>query len=164
MIKHSSRQVIFFVLIFLIFFLSVKLGQFWVLNSNVLKSDLIFIIVAVGYTLTILFIYYLAKLNKSSETFWDISPAARCKGGPYMWQGDSQNAKLCREMAESPEGRAMISSYNCPTGQIGVPKVPFEYSVLSNDNWEDERIIKVDPYKLQDPGPTMQSDTAQIQN
>ena len=56
----------------------------------------------------------LDKKDKNSEKFWDVSAAARCKGGKYMWQGSSPDAVRCRQLAESPQGRTMISSYNCP--------------------------------------------------
>lgn len=163
MVKRSSRQVIFFVLVFLMFFLAVKIGQLWLARLSNLNHDIIFIIIGLAYTCSIIGFYYLAKINTSSEGFWEVSPAARCKGNWYMHQGDSESAKMCQEMAETPEGRAEISSYNCPTGYIGVPKVPFVYTPLSDDNWQDERIMEEPKPTLKDV-PSMKSLTAQIQN
>jgi hypothetical protein len=60
-----------------------------------------------------------------------------------MWQGDSQSAKTCRDLSNTEAGRAEIGSYNCPKGQIGVPRVPFRYTPLSDDNWQDQREMDV---------------------
>jgi hypothetical protein len=157
-----KRQIIFFILIFLMFFLFVKIGQFW-LSQGSMNADLAFTIVGLAYTCVMVALYYLAKLNSYSEGFWDITPAALCKGGAYMHQGDSETAKMCQEMAKSVDGRAAISSYNCPTGFTGVPRVPFEYSPLSDDNWQDERIMDIPKPDIVDV-PSMQSLTAQMQN
>jgi hypothetical protein len=66
--------------------------------------------------------------NNGKEKFWSPSKYSQCKGGPYMWQGDDENAKLCRELANTEEGRIGISSYNCPNGTVGQPKNPFWYT------------------------------------
>jgi hypothetical protein len=142
MVKHSSRQLIFFALIFLMFFLFLRLSKFWLARNSNLNEDIIDIFTSIGYTCIIVALYYLAKLNTdNSEKFWDVSPGARCKGGAYMWQGDSQEAKMCRALASTPEGRIDISAYNCPVGYNGIPKIPFEYTPLSNDNWQNERTM-----------------------
>lgn len=138
--KRSSRELIFFVLLFLIFFLSVKTGKFWSESAKSPSEDIVYLIVGLSYMCIMIGIFNLAKLDSSpSEPFWDISPAAKCKGGKYMWQGSSAAAVKCRELADSPQGRAMISAYNCAKGFIGVPKKQFQYSPLSDDNWQDQR-------------------------
>jgi hypothetical protein len=77
--------------------------------------------------------------QQCSEKFWDVSDYAKCRGGSYMWQGDSSEAKMCQALASTPEGRCAISSYNCPKGYNGIPKLPFEYTPLTNDEWRNER-------------------------
>ena len=106
-----------------------------------LSWELCYTLLSLLFTLIMIGVYYFSKLNKTSseEGFWDVSAGARCKGGPYFWQGDSETAEMCREMAESPEGRCEISSYNCPTGYNGQPKLPFVYTPLSGDNYQNER-------------------------
>ena len=163
MVKRSYRQIIFFSLIFLIYFLSVKAGEYWIANSENLNKDLSCIVVGLGYTTIIVGLYFLAKLDPSSEGFWDITPAATCKGGSYMWQGDSPSAKVCQELASTSDGRAMIGSYNCPKGQIGVPHIPFEYTPLSDDNWQDQRVMDIPGEPLKD-NPSMTSLRSQMQN
>lgn len=139
MLKKSTREVIFFIIVFLLFFLVVILGRYWTQKSN-LNYEISYVILGVVYTSLILGVFFVSKLNEqSSEDFWDITPAAYCKGGPYFWQGDSEVSKMCRKLASTPEGRVLISGYNCPSGYVGQPGLPFYYSPLSDDNWRNER-------------------------
>jgi hypothetical protein len=102
--------------------------------------DLVKGAIAIMYSLILFAIYYLAKLTcSSSENFWHVSDASQCKGGPYFWQGDSDEAKMCRQMAKTKEGKIAISSYNCPTGYNGAPSLPFYYTPVSDDKWKNER-------------------------
>jgi hypothetical protein len=130
---------VFFLTIFLLFFLSVKLVKFWMEKGTEMNPDVVYIIMGMIFSLVVASIYYLSSLGSCSEGFWDISKYALCKGGPYMWQGDSQTAEMCKALAETPEGRCGISSYNCPTGYNGVPMLPFEYTPVSDASWQNER-------------------------
>lgn len=147
MVKRSTREVIFFALIFLVFFLAVKVGQFWIEKFN-MNTDMSYIIVGLVYTLIMVALFFLAKLQ-SKEGFWDVTDAAKCKGGSYFWQGDSETSQMCRELASTHEGKVAISGYNCPTGFVGQPGLPFYYSPLSDDNWKNERCENIPdcPYK-----------------
>lgn len=151
MVKRSVRELIFFVLIFLIYFLSVRLMHFWRSKTG-LDPNISIITMGILYTLIIVAIWYIAKLSDNSEGFWDISAGATCKGGAYFWQGNSEEAKQCRAMAETPEGRCEISSYNCPTGYTGTPKLPFVYSPLSDGDWKSERCEDRPPCPCKDVG------------
>ena len=93
-------------------------------------------------------LFFLAKLQSNEEGFWDVTDSAKCKGGPYFWQGDSKTSKMCREMASTPEGRIAISGYNCPIGFVGQPGLPFYYSPLSDDNWQNERCKDVKEHQV----------------
>ena len=136
--NRSNREIIFFVLVFLVFYVVHKFSD-QILQKLRLKGDVGILSIGVIYALLIIGFYHLANLKSSNEGFWDVSPAARCKGGPYFYQGDSPNAKMCRALAETPEGRAAISGYNCPIGMVGQPGLPFYYSPLSDDSWKNER-------------------------
>lgn len=139
MVKRSVREVLFFILTFLLFYLAVSVANYWFKHMQKGNLQVIYLLVGAVFTLLLVVVYYLATLNKTSEGFWDITPAATCRGGPYMWQGDSENAKMCRKMAETKEGECEIAAYNCPTGYNGIPRIPFVYTPLSNDNWQNER-------------------------
>jgi hypothetical protein len=139
--KKTKQELLFFILIFLLFFLFVKLGLFWGKKyNNSLSYNNIWVITSVLFTCVIVVVFFIAKLNKNeAEGFWDVSEYAKCRGGSYMHQGDSEQAKKCRELAETPEGRCGIASYNCSKGYNGIPLAPFVYTPLSNDKWQNER-------------------------
>jgi hypothetical protein len=137
MIKKEIREILYFLLAFLMFYLCVKLKD-WTYKTSGISNDIAIISCGILFSIILIFLFYITKIN-SNEGFWDISPPALCKGGPYFWQGDSPISKMCREMASTPEGRIAISGYNCPTGYVGQPGLPFYYTPISNDNWENER-------------------------
>lgn len=138
--KRSTREILFFILVFLLFFISVKLVGNYVNKNMITNRNMVYGIAGVIFALVTIGFYYVAKLTcSSSENFWDISPFAKCKGTEYMWQGDSDEAKFCRALADTPEGRCGISSYNCPKGYVGQPSLPFYYTPVSDDNWQNER-------------------------
>lgn len=116
--------------------------HYWLNSSYMsnLSKDTISIISGLLYTLVLVAVFYIADLNcKDRENFWDVSPYAQCKGGEYMWQGDSPEAKMCRQFAKTNEGRCGIASYNCPKGFNGQPNFPFYYTPLSDDKWQNEQ-------------------------
>lgn len=134
-----TRRTMFFTLVFLIFFLVVKLQGYWMDGDNY-DPTVTSILIGCIYTLIIIILYYIAGLN-CSEGFWDVTPSAKCKGGSYMWQGDSETAKMCRELDSTPEGKCQIGAYNCAKGFNGVPRLPFVYSHLSDDQYRNERCV-----------------------
>ena len=149
--KKSMRESIFFMLVFLLFFLGVKLFEFWRNKNTGVNGDILLIIIGVIYTMLIVSIFFVSKIE-NSEGFWDITPPATCAGGPYFWQGDDENSRKCRELASTEEGRIAISSYNCPTGLVGRPGLPFYYTPISDDNWENERCMDIPTCKGVDVG------------
>ena len=130
--------VLFFILVFVLYFLTVQVARYLISEKD-FNHNTAYMLSGMLYTLLILFAYRVAKVGGTSEGFWDVSDYAQCKGGPYFWQGDSPTAKRCRELASTPEGRCGISSYNCTTGYVGTPKLPFYYTPLSDDEWKNEQ-------------------------
>jgi hypothetical protein len=149
--KRVVREILFFVLLATIFYMAMN-GTQILLNSTKWKKEIVYICMSVIYTLCILAVYFFGKVNRTNENFWDISDYAKCKGGPYMWQGDSPEAKKCRQLATTKEGRCGIASYNCPKSYVGTPKIPFYYTPLSNDSWKNERCAKVPACPCSDQG------------
>lgn len=141
MVKRSVREVLFFVLFFLLFYLAVMIGNYWIKNMKRVSPHVIYLIVGAVFTLLMVAVYYIGNLHNTNEGFWTVTPAARCRGGPYFWQGDSEQARMCRDMAKTKEGQCAIASFNCPTGYEGIPKVPFVYTPLSNSDWKNERCV-----------------------
>lgn len=134
MVSKKGRESIFFILIFCIFFLGIKAIGFWTKHTD-MNPMIIEAISSLVFTMLIVVMFYTADLEK--EGFWDVSDLAKCKGGAYFWQGDSQTSKMCKSLAETKEGRIALSSYNCPTGYVGQPGLPFYYAPQSDDNWQN---------------------------
>lgn len=150
MLTRKTRQALFFVLIFLLFILGTKTNQLWVKHTSV-SFDVSMVIIGILFTLVVVALYYLSDLDDNCEN-WDVSASAFCKGGPYLWQGDSFSARYCRSLANSPKGRYQIASHNCPTGYKGAPKIPFMYTPLSNAQWKNERCTKTTACPLHEKG------------
>jgi len=135
--KTTVREVIFFVVVFLLFYLGCKLVMLWQTKSG-MGEDVISLIIGAVITLALVSIFYIAKMNQHSDNYraFEISPGAMCRGGPYMWQGDSARSKMCQELAKTPEGKCEISKFNCPDEYNGMPAVPFNFTSNSNSSWE----------------------------
>jgi hypothetical protein len=149
--KKSTREVMYFALVLALFFLAAKSAHYL---NKVYKVDknLVYISVSVIYTGMVVFCFFLAGLHNCQEGYWDITPAALCKGGSYFWQGDSSTSEMCRKMSETPKGMVEISGYNCPTGYVGQPGLPFYYTPLSDDGWQNERCEDLPNCPLSDVG------------
>jgi len=80
--------------------------------------------------------------GRDNSALWN-NQASLCRGGAYMFQGNSPQAKMCQALNSTKEGRAMINAYNCPRGFKGMALNQFEYSSASNSNWQSP--CEVDP-------------------
>jgi hypothetical protein len=140
MTKRSVKETLFFILVFLLFYLTVQMANYWVKKGRRMSYNAGYIVAGVVYAAVIAGIFFLAKLNcNTNEGFWDIDPYAKCKGGPYNWQSDDPDSKFCRDAFKTSQGREGIASYNCAPSMIGTPSRPFEYTPISNDRWKNER-------------------------
>lgn len=136
--KRTVRETVFFVLLFVLFFLAVELGHYWSRKAGINETVSI-ISISIIYTLVMVGVYFLANLQSTKEGFWDIPLAATCGNSPYFWQGGTEEAKACRELASTPEGRCEIGSFSCAKGLVGRPGLPFIYTPISDDSWQSER-------------------------
>jgi hypothetical protein len=150
MVKKTVKEVIFFVLALFLFYIAGKIAVWWGKKPKV-GMDVSLGIMAIVYALCLAAVYYVTGMNKKNEGF-EITPGARCRGGPYMWQGDSETAKMCRGMAQSEEGRCAIASQSCPNGYVGTPELPFEYTPLSDSKWQNARCKGPNHEKCQHAG------------
>lgn len=139
---NTINKVIFYILLgvcFIIFFISTKhfyTGSAVRQNIILLTSAIIFSLFFVGYS-------QLSGIFKESSGYsldYCPSPEAKlCKGGSYMWQGDSNRAKFCRHLASTQEGLDLINSYDCGAGFTGMPGKGFQFTPISNNCWKNER-------------------------
>ena len=82
---------------------------------------------------------------------FEVTPGKLCRGGPYMWQGNSKKAKMCRRMAESKEGKKQINRYQCPSGFSGMPLNNWSYTPVSGPGWQNQRCEDSKNQQLCDP-------------
>lgn len=139
--SYLVRKIIFFAIIFVGFCLGCKLSC--ALKHKGMNNDAAILLSGLVYTGLIIGVYFIAKLDdkdkdkdKDSYKLFQISPGALCRGGPYMWQGNSARAKMCREMASTKQGRADIARFQCPVGYHGEPKNPPTHSNNSDSCWK----------------------------
>jgi hypothetical protein len=161
MMEKTKREIVFFVLLFVLSFVSCKsvLHYEGKMNQNILC-----LIVSAIFVVVVLGVCYGSKKKSSSEPFWDVSLAAQCAGGSYMHQGDSELSKQCRALASTPEGRIQISGYNCAKGMVGQPGNPFKYTPLSDDRWMNERCLPNADYPKIDDGKAEESCSSEKQD
>ena len=138
MVEKSIREVLFFILMAVLFYLTVRVAELWIKKGKI-NPQIAFIYLAIVYASIMAGVYYLANLNKANhEGFWEVSPEAKFKGvNWYNCQGDSPDAKECRKMLSTKEGQCAIASYSCPYGYKGVPKIPFYYTPSPGDNCQN---------------------------
>lgn len=147
--KDSTRKILFILMIFLTYILSLYLRDYLSTMNNNIDSHMLNFIMGLLFTLIIVVIFFMGKTNCDKEGFWEISKGAQCKGGEYLYQGDSPRARMCRELESTPQGRCEISSYNCPTGFVGQPKNPLYFSQLTDDDWNNQMCDKDKPEKCE---------------
>lgn len=135
--KSIAREVIFFVLIFLLFYLGGKLANYWQKKVPKMSEDGSLLLVGLGVTAIVIGVFYLAKLNQQTDSYKDfsISPGALCQGYPYMFQGDDAQSQFCKKLASTSEGKCEMSKHRCPNGYIGAPGVPLEFTSNSDSCW-----------------------------
>ena len=105
-------------------------------NNYTFKSFIVSIVM-----LTALFYLIAYFFGITKETFLATFNGPKfCRGGAYLYQGDSEKAKYCRSLYENPEGQEELCKFTCGKDQHnGYPNANFQYSPLSNSNWKNER-------------------------
>jgi hypothetical protein len=126
-----SKEILFFVVVFILFFIFVRGGC---LTAERLKFNPIIGLISTSalYTLSIVLVYYLSvrRIWKDGFTF-EVTPAKLCAGGPYMYSSNPQLKKLCSHITNQE-----IAQVACGPGFHGRP-VHWERSTMSNDKWEN---------------------------
>lgn len=139
MLTIRARQILFFSILLLGFFIGVKITNYWISKGD-LDKDIVILLTSVFFVMFSAGIYFIASMDKLSEGFWDIDPSLKCMGGAYMYTGDSDYARKCQAMASTPEGKCAIDATSCgEKGIIGRPGLGFEYTPLSDDNYHNAR-------------------------
>ena len=135
------NEIIFFILlavVFMIFFEATK--YFYIAVTSSFSKGVILVTSSVIFSLCFLGYTQLTKLFGNEGFNYCPSPSAKlCRGGPYMWQGDSGRAKFCRDLYSTPEGKAEINRFECGAGFTGMPGRDFEFTPISDQHWRNKR-------------------------
>jgi hypothetical protein len=130
-----SKDIIFFSLVFVIMLITVLVSR----NKDSQYNLLINIVIVLLSTLFLFGIYWKGNLCDQSEPFtFEVTPAKLCEGGPYMHQS-GPNKEMCEKLMSTPTGRVEYDEYNCVNPAFNGRPVHFEYTPLSNGNWQNER-------------------------
>ena len=73
-------------------------------------------LVVIGFIFALALTGLLHTVNIVYEPFdnlFTVTASKLCKGGPYMWQGNSDVANMCRQLYSTPEGMKDISEQDC---------------------------------------------------
>ena len=124
----SKKQMIFYILVFLVFFIIAKISLYFSRSLNI-NQDLSLLIGGVIITFVI---FLLDKLNYiKDDFFFEVTPEKLCSGGDYMNSSDPERRKLCSKFSKE-----QLAEYNCPVGFHGRP-VNYQYSNMSDSNWNN---------------------------
>ena len=135
----STKEIIFFLLIFVMIILS---GSLTDIIHDKLNTPAFLTHVCISFVISIL-LYVIFKLSKNTENFeFELTPEKTCDGGAYLHQSN----KMCQKLWNTPEGRRDLANYNCINGYCngsqglynGRPLNMGYRQDLSNDKWENE--------------------------
>lgn len=124
----DKKQVIFYVVIFLLFFILSRASIF-LSNSFKFNVDLILLVASLVFVGLIMLSKKMLLDNKDNF-FFELTPEKHCSGGSYM-SSSPEKRKFCSQF--TPE---QLSQYECGTGFIGAP-VHWERTDMSDCNWQN---------------------------
>jgi hypothetical protein len=135
----SLTKILFFILlgvVYIVFFLASN--HFYVGTKSSITKGVILVSAAIIFSLA--FVGYSQVTKLFPEGYCPSGLGAKtCRGGSYMYQGNSDRAKFCQELESTPEGQAEINRYDCGKGYNGMPGNHFEFTPDSNNLWNNER-------------------------
>ena len=131
----NSKEIIFFVLVFLAIVLSDMISSR--LMEKMPKTKIFApMIVALFVTLVLVTLYILGKVSQDNFHF-EVTPYKKCDGGAYMTQS-GPNQEFCKKLLSTQEGQDKYNMFNCGTGDYhGRPLNFGPFTPLSNDQWEN---------------------------
>jgi hypothetical protein len=134
----STKEIIFFLLIFVMIILSGSLTE--IIHGN--KPNNLLTLTGISVVSTLI-LYIIFKISPKKEDFhFEVTPEKTCDGGAYLHQSN----KMCQKLWNTPEGRRDLANYNCINGYCngsqglynGRPLNMGYRQDLSNDKWENE--------------------------
>jgi len=135
----QSREVVFFVIVCFMIFLSLTcLNVVFAKVMNAKTKYVVYITVSVFATAALLGIYKGTGVNSQRDDFhFDVTMAKKCEGYPYMTQNGKQHEE-CKKFMETEQGRREYMRYNCRGGQYNGRPLYLYTTPMSNKNWKNE--------------------------
>jgi hypothetical protein len=136
--NSSSKEIIFFLMFFLLTILS-GISTEIIVSRN---ENYPFFLILIGFsfisTLILLTVYKTAKVTEGFH--FEVTPEKTCDGGAYMHQSN----EMCQKLWSTAEGRKDLATYNCLNGDCakeglynGRPLNMGYRQDLSDDNWQN---------------------------
>ena len=137
----TKKEGLFFFLTFLVMSLTNSTALYLNKRLKGCANGIIPVLIATFVaTILILVLYKAMDVAHCGEHFlFEVSKPKLCQGGPYMRQGADQKdlREYCDGLLSSPEGRREYAQMNCTQpGYVGRP-ITFNYTPMSNQNWEN---------------------------
>lgn len=128
----SAKEIIFFVLVLVLFFVFAKLSNMNTLKYKI-KPNISIAMNGIIFTLLLILVFVLTKVGKDcKDTFdFEVTPAKLCDGGPYMYSSNPERQELCSHITNS-----QLAQVSCGPGFVGRP-VKWDHTNMSNDKWEN---------------------------
>lgn len=89
-----------------------------------------------------------AKISQPNMSHCPNPGAKLCRGGPYLWQGNSERAKFCRNLEKTAQGKAEIKRYECGSNFTGMPGCGFTFTPISDGCWKNKRCNTPSSYNI----------------
>ena len=134
------KDSLFFALTFLVITVSCSSCKFTEMNSK-LPPYVTYILCSLVGALLILFLYKTdSKCDQKDKFHFELTPAKRCEGFPYMQTSDPKLFKFCDELLSTQKGQDEYNAVNCGGAFVGRP-VTWDYTPESNSKWENNRCL-----------------------
>lgn len=131
----NSREIIFFVLVFVAIVLSDMIST-RVMEKMPKTKVFVPLLVALILTMVLVGLYILGKVAQDNFRF-EVTDVKKCDGGAYMTQS-GPNHEMCKTLLSTQEGQDKYNMFNCGGGEFhGRPLNFGPLTPLSNSNWEN---------------------------
>lgn len=149
----SSKEIIFFVLTFVVLFFFSK-GALLMGPKMKIGNTVSLLVMSFFGALFLMLVYKFAKIAycQADGFHFEVTPAKKCEGFPYMQTSNPELLDYCDKLLSNPQGRKDYDMVNCGGAYVGRP-VKFDRTPMSNDKWENEMgnnpwLNKLDPCVL----------------
>lgn len=125
----QSKDIAFFIFVGSLFFVLSKIANISTSQWHI-NQDVSLILTSIVFTIILILVGWMSNIR--DDFTFEVTPAKRCAGGPYMYSSNPELQKLCKNI--SPDE---IAQYSCNPGFIGAP-VHWNRTSMSDSHWENK--------------------------